>query len=500
MKVKLPSSAFNWTTFIGGMLAMITFLIIVFLYIVSLIFDKGSSYLGLFIYIVLPAFFILGLILVPIGMIAKRKRDKKNIGGDWKRFPVIDINDPRHRKYIIIFSATTIVILFASGVGSYETFNYTESVPFCGTLCHKVMEPEYTAYQNSPHAQVACVQCHVGEGVDWYVRSKMSGLRQVWAVTTNSYKRPIETPIKNLRPARETCEKCHWPQKFYANKMVVQKSFLADSSTEWDIVMKMKIGPDYSAMGFTEGIHWHINKNTKIEYQCVDDKRESIPWVKYTNLATGKTEIFTDSETPMTDSLKAKSELRTMDCMDCHNRPSHSYKSPTVYIDNALTAGKISKNIPQIKKAAMDVLYQNYGTLDSAYFNIETKIIKFYKNNQAEYYKNNKQLVDNAIKVIKEEYSKNAFPFMKVTYEKYPNHIGHLESKGCFRCHNGTHKSESGKVISKDCNLCHVILAQGKPGSMKSVGVLDTMQFQHPIDIDNEWKTTPCSECHAKLY
>ncbi len=98
------------------------------------------------------------------------------------------------------------------------------------------MEPEHTAYQNSPHARVKCVDCHVGSGAGWYVRSKLSGAYQVYAVLANVYPRPIPTPIKNLRPARETCEQCHWPSHFSGQKEVINTYFKSDEqNTRWTI-------------------------------------------------------------------------------------------------------------------------------------------------------------------------------------------------------------------------------------------------------------------------
>lgn len=499
--MKLPKSSYNWMSFIGAVIAITALIFIVFLFLYTRIFQTGSSYIGLFIYILIPAFMVLGLLLIPIGMIVKRKRLRKSIAeGKEAKLPFIDLNDSSHRNAFIIFTISTIVLLFASGVGSYEAFHYTESVEFCGTICHDVMEPEYVAYQNSPHARVACVECHVGEGADWYVKSKLSGLYQVYAVMRDIYPKPIPTPLHDLRPARETCEKCHWPEKFYARKMRVQKNFKTDSAnTEWDITMQMKIGPMYSALGLQEGIHWHINSDIKIEYITIDDERENIPWIKYTNVATGETRIFTDSENPPTDSLLQAVDARPMDCIDCHNRPSHTYLSPADYLDNELIADRLNSDIPHIKHAAITVLNSEFSTRDSMLNYIETGIKEYYETKYPDYFIKNIKLIDVAIETIQNAYSLNAFPEMKVSYKEYPNHIGHLETNGCFRCHSDRHKSEDGKTITKDCELCHTIIAQGEPESLSTVPVYDTLLFKHPIDIGEMWKEMNCAECHANL-
>jgi hypothetical protein len=363
------------------------------------------------------------------------------------------------------------------------------------------MEPEHTAYLNSPHANVACVECHVGSGASWYVKSKLSGLHQVYAVMTNSFPRPIETPLHDLRPARETCEKCHWPQKFYPRSLTTNKYFLADSTnSEWDIMLQMKTGPEYSGMGFKEGIHWHINPDVNIEYISENDKREVINYVKYTDRKTGKVVVYRNENIPASDSLINTAEKRTMDCIDCHNRPSHNYNSPTVYFNKAMLTGAVSKSIPYFKKASMDILKESFTDRDTALMKIEASITDFYRTQYPEYLAANGEAIKGSIAAVQDAFTKNAFPAMKVTYDKYPVHIGHLESDGCFRCHNDGFKSEDGRVISKDCNLCHTIVGQGEPSNMQYTSIRESLPFQHPVDIGDAWKESNCSECHKYLY
>jgi nitrate/TMAO reductase-like tetraheme cytochrome c subunit len=501
MKFKLPSTTKNWLTIIGAIIAGINFLLIILLFVISSIFNKADTSLGLYIYILLPGFMVLGLIMIPVGMIGERKRMLKTVVTGTKRLPYIDLNDPRHRNAFIIFSVSTIIILFLSTLGSLKAFHITESVEFCGTLCHRVMEPEYTAYQNSPHANVTCVECHVGSGASWYVKSKISGLYQVYAVLAKAYPTPTETPVHDLRPARETCEKCHWPEKFYPRSIQSLKYFLADSTnSEWDIMLQMKLGPEYTGLGFKEGIHWHMNPDVNIEYSSVNDKREVINYVRYTNRATGVETVYSNEANQVDDSILKISIQRTMDCIDCHNRPSHNYNSPTVYFDNALLTGSVSKDIPYIKKVSMEILRNKFSTKDTALMEINNGITSFYSSSYKEFFDKNRDVINSSISSIQKAYSQNTFPFMKVSYDTYPDHIGHLESEGCFRCHNDSFKSENGKVISKDCNLCHSILGQGKPGQMKLTNVRDALEFEHPVDIGTAWKEANCSDCHKYLY
>jgi len=499
--MKLPQSSKNWLTIIGSIIAIINLALILLLFVISTIFNKDNTNLGLFIYVILPGFLILGLLLIPIGMFRERNRIRKVGVDDAAKLPRIDLNDPRHRNAFIIFTITTIIVLFLSTMGSFEAYHITESVEFCGTLCHQVMEPEHTAYQNSPHANVLCVECHVGSGASWYVKSKLSGLHQVIAVLTNNYPRPIETPLHDLRPARETCEKCHWPQKFYARSLWTNKYFLADSlNTEWDIVLQMKTGPEYSGLGLKEGIHWHINPDVNIEYISDNDKRENITYVKYTNRSNGEVTIYRNNDNQISDSLIAVSSTRTMDCIDCHNRPSHNYNSPTVYFDKAMLTGEVSKNIPFFKKVTMDILRNTFSDKDTALQILDDGITNYYKAEYADFYANNTESINNSISSVKKAFSINTFPKMKVTYDLYPEHIGHLESEGCFRCHNDSFVADNGRVITRDCNLCHTIVGQGKSGNMEYTSIKTNLDFQHPVDIGTAWKEANCSECHRYLY
>jgi len=499
-KIKLPPSYFNFISFLGTIIALIAWLAIIFLVIMDKIINAGNVYTELFTYLVVPGFLVFGLILISYGMYRKRRRNKKGIKTSDTKVLIINFSDRKTRNAILIFSFITTIFLLSTVIGSYQGFHYTESVEFCGKLCHKVMNPEYVAYQNSPHANVKCAECHVGEGVDWYVKSKMSGLRQVYKYMTNTYPRPIATPIENLRPARETCEKCHWPQKFYGNKLHHEKYFLADSTnTEWDIILNMKIGPSNESQGLSQGIHWHINPDIKMEYKA-NEKRDTIYWVKVRNLKTGKVTVFNNDDYRKSISDLNNVESRTMDCMDCHNRPSHEYRSPSYYVNKYLAYSSTSARIPWIKKAAMEALKVIYTTDDSASAGIKENMLSFYKDTYPSLYKQYGSKINIAITDITKKYSQNAFPEMKVTYSVYPRHIGHLESNGCFRCHDGRHKSSDGKVISKSCNLCHTIIAQGKIDSLKYTTLDKPADFIHPKDIGRVWKESNCEDCHKQLY
>ncbi len=500
--MKLPQTLRNWTSIAGAALAVFSLLIIVFLFIVSILFDAGSSYLGIFIYMIMPVFLVAGLFLIPVGMLLTRRRMRRlHQDSADLHWPMIDFNDKGVRNASAIFVVGTVIFLALSAIGSYEAFHYTESVEFCGTVCHKVMEPEYMAYHESSHERVKCVDCHVGSGADWYVKSKLSGLYQVYSVAFKKYPQPIATPVHNLRPARETCEECHWPEKFYDRKLKLKRSYLADyETTEWDIQMVMKTSATYDAHGLQEGIHWHINPDVKIEYIYDPEDPRQIPWVKYTNQKTGETYTYIDEDSYSDRSLWANQEVRTMDCIDCHNRPSHNYLPEQDFIDKAITAGKISREIPEIKMAIMQILTQDFESKEKAFEEIEIQLVAYYDMMYPEVLEEQRDQLDQAIVAIKDGYSRNIFPYMKVRWNVYPNHLGHLETDGCYRCHNDRHRTQSGRTISRDCNLCHDITGQGKPGEMKYAVGNERLEFEHPIEIGTAWKEFLCSECHFRLY
>ena len=499
--MKIPKHYYRWPTFIGGLIAILSLFLIFILFLISTFFGLGDSYSGLFTYIILPGIMISGLAIILIGKLVRIRKARVVSEDANVKFPIVDFNDPKQRSVFFIVLSGLSVFIVLSALGSYQAFHYTESNEFCGTLCHNVMEPEYTAYQGSAHARVNCVECHVGSGAGWYVKSKMSGLYQVYSVMAEAYPQPIPTPLHNLRPAQETCEKCHWPEKFYDRKYVSHKHYIADEqNSEWDITMVMKTGPAFRGMGIQQGIHWHINKDVSIEYAATSLERDTIVYVKYTNLKTGKVKIYQDEKNPVDAAQVANLEFRKMDCLDCHNRPSHNYKSPQHFFDDAMTAGDISKDLPDIKIAAMDILKNDFPDKDSAFMAIEKGINDYYEMMYPELLETERVKIDQAIASIKDGYSKNIFPFMKAKWNEYPNYLGHIENNGCYRCHNDSFKNEEEEVISRDCNLCHNIKEQGVPGAMQYANDQEYLEFEHPVDIKGKWKTKLCAECHKELY
>ncbi len=496
MAKKFPDTFYNPLSIIGTVLSIILFISIIFLVLIGILVPETPVYFGIITYIVLPILLILSLLLIIIGILRERKRLLK--GGEIKHFISIDFDNPKHRRGAITFVIVTVVFMLLSAFGSYQAFQYSESVEFCGKLCHEVMEPEYTAYQTSPHARVRCAECHIGEGADWFVKSKLSGAYQVYSVLFNKYSRPIPTPIKNLRPAQETCERCHWPQYFFSEKKVQKTYYKKDEkNTPWTISLLMKIGGGSPELGPTAGIHWHMNINQYIEYIAKDKMRQEIIYVKTTDRSGNITEYISQDE-PLTREQIDSLQKFKVDCIDCHNRPSHIYYPPTSSIDLAIYLRRIDPTLPYIKKIAVEALSYNYSSKEKALDSIRYIIQNFYGNEYKELLTSEFERVNNAVLEVQKLYSRNFFPNMNVSWRAYPINSSHLNNSGCFRCHNDKLVSPFGQKITKNCNSCHTILYQGpelNPKTLTTTG----LDFIHPEDIGEEWKTTNCNECHTGL-
>ena len=427
-----------------------------------------------------------------------RWRKLRTVGEIPLKWPSIDLNENRQLRAAIIFLLGTSLFILLSSVGIYQAYQFTESVTFCGKLCHVVMKPEYTAYQRSPHARVECVECHIGPGVGWYAKSKLSGLYQVYAVLTNVYPRPIPTPISNLRPARETCEQCHWPKMFYGGMQRRFDHYLYDRyNTRWPINMLLKIGSGSPLAARISGIHWHVNPEVTVEYIATDEQRQNIPWVRVSNKLTGKVTVFRDFSDPQANNLIISKFTRIMDCMDCHNRPSHDMHSPDYEIDLEISSGGISSSIPEVKQAAVTAMTNIYASDADAAKGIAAAMNGFYQKNYPQFYSQRSTEINNAVKATQKVFQENIFPEMKTRWLDYPNNIGHLIFKGCMRCHDGKHKSDEGLIIPNDCHTCHIILEQGNTSTAEPLNMSTGLQFKHPVSIGNAWQEMGCYECHS---
>jgi nitrate/TMAO reductase-like tetraheme cytochrome c subunit len=472
----------NWVSLAGLVLMLASLFAFLLLFLIDTIAGSSNPYIGILTYLVAPSFTTIGLALTFIGIILQRRRLLKTHGKPIGL--IIDFSRPRHQRLLALFGAASVTFLFITAVGSYHSYQFTESVTFCGQACHTVMEPEMVTYQNSPHARVACVECHIGPGATWFVRSKLSGIHQVFATAFDTFPRPVPTPIKNLRPAQDTCEQCHWPDKFSGDMVRTFNHFLSDDeNTPYTVSMLLKVGGGHPDQGPVEGIHWHTSPNHKVEYVASDPLRLVIPWVRLTDengqVHEYRTPDFTGDPDPR--------NIRTMDCIDCHNRPSHRYEKPNDAIDRALALGLIDRSLPAIRLHATEALVQPYDSVDHALQQINDTLNSNYPDEPR---------ILPTIQVVQQIYRNNFFPNMKANWSAYPEHIGHKDWPGCVRCHDDNHHTadRSRSITFQDCNSCHLILAQGKDEELLQVSPAG-QPFRHPLeDYDPAFK---CHDCHT---
>lgn len=432
--------------------------------------DMNHPYAGILMNLALPILFFLGLALIPLG-IWRHNWNRHQAGETGPILP----RGGELRRLMMFVGLTTFVNLVIGSQLVYSAVSYMDSDSFCGKTCHTVMHPEYTAYSGSPHARVACVECHIGPGAPWFVKAKISGTSQVFAVLFHTYPQPIPSPVQALRPARDTCERCHWPQRFGGEKFFVHTEYASDEQNEaTTTVALMKIGG--RTWSGTVGIHGaHVDANGHMDYIATDPRRQTIPQVTYT-APDGKVTVYNSTDAPAKPEDLAKGDRRAMDCMDCHNRPTHIFQAPERALDLALTQGSISPQLPFIKKQALEALRREYSDRATARREIAAALENFYRTKYPQVFAQQAALLQSAIAGVQAIYDQNVFPEMKITWGTYPNNLGHTDSLGCFRCHDGNHTSADGRTISNDCATCHDLLAVGEknPKILTELGMKST--------------------------
>ncbi len=446
------------------------------LFAIELTGHHGSPYIGILAYVILPTIFVLGLLLIPLGIIRTRRRAANPaIESRYTKFPVIDLNRPRTRGMALSFLGLTLVNVVLIATATYKGVEVMDSTEFCGTACHAVMAPEYTAYQRSPHARVKCVACHIGPGAGWFAKSKLSGAWQLVSVSLDLYPTPIPSPVHNLRPSRDTCEQCHWPTKFVGDQLRVKVHHDVDeANTPLTTALLLRVGGRQNVR--SSGIHWHVDPGVTIRYRS-DPSREAIGEVELTR-ADGSVTLFRPNGAAANGATAEgagdiEREWRVMDCIDCHNRPTHVYRTPEHELDMALLDGRIDRALPFVKREGVRLLRETYASHDEANVEIRRGLEQFYREQQPDVLESQRTSIAAAAEELGRLYGYNVFPAMKVDWGTYPDHIGHESSPGCFRCHNDEHVSDDGAVISQDCSTCHELLAmeEESPEILSSLGL-----------------------------
>ena len=407
----------------------------------------SNPYAGLVVFIIVPALFVLGLVLIPLGMWleARRYRHEPAATRDW---PIFDLRKPHVRRTVLAVTALTAVNVVVLSLAGKGAIGWMDSPSFCGQACHLPMHPQFTSWQVSPHAEVTCTQCHVGEGARALVRAKLAGTRQLYHVLTNQIPKPIHGA--DMRPALETCGKCHWPGRDLGEPVRIKREYADDEdNTETATELQMMIGGPARKTSNGRAIHWHADPDVRIEFVSTDAQRQTIPYVRLVD-SNGTVKEFKTEGT--TDEQIAGGERRVMDCTDCHNMPAHRI-SPAAEqaVDAAIAGGDISRALPFVRREGVRLVKTEYPAQEQGLEAIERELRAFYASRPGV----DERDLARAIGSLQNVYRRNVFPAMKVTFGVYAEHIGHITSNGCFRCHDDGHTAADGTVISGDCEYCH---------------------------------------------
>jgi nitrate/TMAO reductase-like tetraheme cytochrome c subunit len=446
----------NPASLIGGALTTASAMILIGFWFVGVLGHGGSKnpYVGIIVDLILPAIFILGLILIPIG-IYFRRRHLVATGAVPAAYPEIDLNSPAFRHGINVVAIATFINFVIVGTASYRGVAYMDTPNFCGQACH-VMTPEWTAYHVSPHSGVACTECHVASGFPGYVHAKVNGTQQLLMVIFHDYPRPIRADGK-VPPATAT---------YIGDKLVVKTSFGDDEkNSETQTVVLMHVG-GRDQFGHLSGIHGaHL---AHIEYISTDEQNQTIPWVRKINADGSITEFDASTKTP-----PPNARWHTMDCIDCHNRAAHSFYTPSQALNQDMVAGTPSTALPFVHKEGLMLIKATYPSQAEADARIISGLDSFYRTQYPQVWNTQRTLVDQAAKTLATIYDQNVFPFMKVTWGTHPNNLGHNTYPGCFRCHDGSHTSKSGVTITNDCTVCHNLVAmdEANPKEITALGM-----------------------------
>jgi nitrate/TMAO reductase-like tetraheme cytochrome c subunit len=407
---------------------------------------------------------VLGAIAAPIGLYFGRRRLREKL-------VVVDRKAAWSRliAFLLVVSLFNLVVVSQSAVRAVHTM---ETRQFCGS-CH-VMKPESRAFDQGPHAGILCVDCHVGEGTQGYIESKIGGTRQLISVLSDSVEKPIASAIESGRmiPSAETCEECHWKAQPAKAKLRMIRHYGDDErNTPETTVLTMYVGG--ARMG---GIHGaHHGDGIQIRFVATDAKRQDIPWVEYTNSKTNVKRTYVRNGASAA-SFDASPRI-TMQCFDCHNRPAHSFQLPDRAVDQALLLGRMSVSLPFLKKTSVEVLKADYPSSEAAASAIPAALASYYAKTYPELSRTRAADIEEAGQVIADVYSRNVFPELGVTWGTYPDNLGHQSFPGCFRCHEGEHADTGGETITKNCFRCHYPSAtkESTPEVLEMLGIDQTL-------------------------
>jgi hypothetical protein len=484
---------------IGGAVCAIGASAMTFFFVLGLFSADEGGYAGL---LLLPPLLVamVGFAFFVAGWIRERRRQQR---GEHSSFFDRYVVDPwqfvRSKGPFVILGGVALitVALLSAGAGSLAVVEVSESNTFCGEACHSVMAPEYTAYAESPHASVPCVECHVGPGAEGFLEAKIGGLRQLWEVTFGEVRRPIPTPIHGAPISRDLCEGCHTPERNIGYKAVTHEYFLNGlEESPVQLAMVVKVGGGSNGLMRGAGIHYHMQVARKVEYVARDPQRQEISWVRVTD-HDGAVREFTSEQYPLDEQERSSLPVREMECVDCHSRPAHIFRSPVDSINLAFAEGRLPQDIPNLKEAGVRALDTEYESTSDALDGIGPALEAYYEDEDPDVLEEQGQELAAAAETLRTIYQHTIFPDMKASWRAHPNNAGHRDDPGCFRCHNDEMLDEEGEPLFSDCAKCHAILSQDQ-GAIDTMADFDTgLGFVHPEDSDTFDEFTSCSDCHT---
>ena len=495
MKRILPASFYNPLSLAGSVIALFNLALIVFLLVVDLLAKHPRPYSDLIILLILPVFILIGVAFIILGIVRQRRREKAGLPGE-QRLLVVDFNDQKQRRRVILLSTGFVFLTLLYAFGMFQGYEFLESDFFCTQVCHTIHRTDSLAHAFSYHGKVGCSACHVGSGTQYFVLSKLRGSTELPMVLLNTFPRPIPAPVKDLRPSQDICQGCHGPTYALTKNLLGRKYYLSDTkNTEWEIGLLLKMGVVRVQTDKPPMMHWHYSVARQIEYATADPKREAIPWVRATGF-DGKARIYRTKEGNGSGKEPTPDQKRVMDCIDCHNRAGHPYNPPDRIVNALLSLKLIDPSLPDIKSTAVQALEGKYDSREGARSGIRDAIMEFYKKQYPDIAASREAELKRAIVTVQDLYDRNYDPVMKGSWKNYPSQSGHMYSPGCFRCHDGKHKSDDGAVLSKNCDLCHQLIKK-QMGKENTLAVLTEDTYPHPVDIGDSYKEMNCSECHG---
>jgi hypothetical protein len=494
-----PHPVFNWMSIIAGAVVAVGVTAMAFFFVLGMVTHEAGGYAGL---LLLPPLLLGagGFVFFVAGWLREIRRQKR---GEHSSFFGRYVIDPwqfvRRTGTLVILGGLTLttLALLSAGAGSMAVVEFSESNAFCGDACHAVMSPEYTAYQDGPHSRVDCVKCHVAPGAEGFLAAKIGGIRQLWGVTFGEVTRPIPTPIHGAPMSRELCQTCHSPARDSAYKAVTHDYFPnGQEDAPVQLAMVVKVGSGDTGLLGGAGIHYHMQVAQKVEFIARDPQRQDIAWLRVTD-RDGASREFSNEGDPLSAEERESLPIREMQCIDCHSRPAHGFRSPIDSVNRALSARKLPSDIPNLKEASVRALDGGYETTDEAMLGIGAALESYYQEEDPDVLEDQSEELAEAADALRVIYQRTIFPEMKADWRAHPDNAGHRDSPGCFRCHNDEMVDSDGEPLFADCVKCHAILAQDGV----AIATMDDFQegrgFVHPEDGGTFDEFTLCSDCHT---